>query len=133
MRSKQSNGYDDVFMASCREELTLTEHDIRTDCCWVAEDKAPCGVVGLSFDQDGSNGVVFSFFVDPNLKRKGIGQRLWQSVVEHARAQGLKSLQLDADPEAVPFYTALGFQITGEVPSGSIEGRMLPHMTIDLE
>ena len=42
-------------------------------------------------------------------------------------------LHLDADPFAVPFYTAMGFTVEGFVPSGSIEGRELPHMTYELD
>ena len=62
----------------------------------------------------------------------GIGRRLWQKLVESARAQGIKHLRLDADPSAVPFYETLGFRTVREVPSGSIAGRTLPHMTITL-
>lgn len=32
------------------------------------------------------------------------------------------------DPFAVAFYEAMGMRITGESPSGSIPGRMLPRM-----
>jgi len=39
---------------------------------------------------------------------------------------------LDADPGAEPFYARFGARRTGEVPSGSIEGRMLPRMAFVL-
>jgi len=35
---------------------------------------------------------------------------------------------LDADPDAEPFYLHHGARRIGEVPSGSIPGRMLPRL-----
>jgi len=58
---------------------------------------------------------------------------LWQKLVERAKAKKLVTLHLDADPFSVPFYKALGFEVVGEVPSGSIAGRSLPHMTIAID
>ncbi len=44
-----------------------------------------------------------------------------------------ESARVGRDPSAVPFYKALGFEVVGEVPSGSIAGRSLPHMTIAID
>ena len=133
MRSKQSNGYDDAFMAACRDELTVTRERLTDGEYWVAEAGRICGCAALFADRDGTSGEVHAFFIDPDCKRMGIGRLLWHKLVERARAQGLKHLCLDADPSAVPFYEAIGFQTVGEVPSGSIAGRNLPHMTITVE
>lgn len=82
MRSKQSNGYDDEFMARCRDELTVTRQSLALAELWVAEADRICGCVGLSVDEAGNSGEVFSFFVDPDFKRRGIGRLLWQDLVE---------------------------------------------------
>lgn len=37
------------------------------------------------------------------------------------------------DPDAVPFYEAMGARHAGAVPSGSIPGRMLPLMELRLQ
>lgn len=136
MRSKQSNGYDDEFMAQCRNELTVTDESLFAAEFWVAEDEAKnytvCGCVGLSVDEEGNSAEVHSFFIDPDWKRKGIGRRLWQDLVKRAGNMGIMQLRLDADPSAVAFYEALGFEIVSYTPSGSIVGRTLPHMTIAL-
>lgn len=132
MRSKQSNGYDDVFMQACRTELTITPDIIRQGDYWIAESDNVCGVVGFAVDESGQSGEVHTFFVDPDKKRKGIGKQLWQKIVERANNSGIYNLHVDADPEAVPFYRSLGFEITGETPSGSIEGRSLPYMELQL-
>ena len=132
MRSKQSNGYADAFMAACSDELTITPERLLNEEYWVAEFPTICGCVCLTIDADGTSGEVCALFVDPDWKRKGIGSLLWQKVVERARLNGVLNLCLDSDPAAVPFYENLGFKVVGERPSGSIEGRRLPHMTIEL-
>ena len=73
-------------------------------------------------------GEISSFFVHPDAKRKGVGRALWEVALREARTAGLAKLHLDADPEAVPFYEAMGFKAIGHSPSGSIPGRMLPKM-----
>ncbi len=132
MRAKQSNGYDDAFMEACRAELAVTPARMTEDEYWVAETDALCGCVCLIENRDGRSGEVHAFFIDPALQRRGIGQLLWRKVVEQAKSKGLAMLHLDADPFAVPFYEAMGFAVVGEAPSGSLEGRMLPRMEIQL-
>lgn len=133
LRSKRSNGYDEEFMAACREELTVTDERLAEGEYWVAESDIVCGCACLLADPDSRSGEVHAFFIDPEWQRKGIGRLLWQKLVERAKAKGLTELHLDADPFAVPFYKALGFRVTGEVPSGSIAGRVLPHMEMTLD
>lgn len=135
LRSKKSNGYDDAFMAACREELTIKPEDLRAKHWWVALDtdsRDLCGLTCLAQSKQSGRGEVHSFFIDPQWQRRGVGQLLWEHLRDQAKQLGLYQLVLDADPNAVPFYQAMGFSISGEAASGSIPGRMLPEMTIDL-
>lgn len=133
LRSKQSNGYDDAFMAACVEELTVRAADIEAGDFWVAEADGIRGCAWLCPDTDGPGGQVHAFFIDPARQRRGVGRLLWAHILKRATALGLMHLYLDADPNAVPFYEAMGFQVTGAVPSGSIPGRTIPRMTRALE
>jgi len=130
IRSKRSNGYDDQFMAACREELTVTEDCLTAGEYWVAECGGLCGCACLLAGRGGRSGEIHAFFIDPQWQRKGIGRLLWEKLLERAKARGLVELHLDADPAAVPFYEAMGFRVTGSAPSGSIPGRSLPRMTL---
>lgn len=132
MRSKRSNGYDEAFMERCRAELTVTPARMAAGEYWVAEADRVCGLACLKAIEE-RRGEVHAFFVDPEFQRRGIGHLLWSKLLERAEALGMTKLQLDADPAAVPFYGAMGFTVVGEVPSGSIEGRMLPRMAMELE
>jgi N-acetylglutamate synthase-like GNAT family acetyltransferase len=120
-------------MAACREELTVTEESLGEGEYWVAEAGAVRGCACLSADPDGRAGEIHAFFIDPDWQRRGIGRLLWQKLLERANGQDLERIYLDADPAAVPFYEALGFEATGESPSGSIAGRTLPYMTLHLD
>ena len=132
MRSKRSNGYDDVFMEACREELTVTPSRMAEGEYWVAETDVICGCACLVENLEGGSGEVHAFFIDPAFQRRGVGRMLWLKVVELAKSKGITTLHLEADPFAVPFYEAMGFVVVGEAPSGSIKGRTIPRMEIRL-
>jgi N-acetylglutamate synthase-like GNAT family acetyltransferase len=133
LRSKRSNGYDETFMAACREELTVTAERMEEGEYWIAEAGSICGCVCLTPDTDDEKSAeINAFFIDPNWQRKGIGRLLWAKMLDRASQQNITTLTLDADPYAVSFYEAMGFETIGETPSGSIPGRVLPRMSIKL-
>ena len=133
MLSKQSNGYDDAFMDACRDELAVTPERLRADEYWVADADGICGCASLSINHDKKIGVVHSFFVEPNLRGSGIGKLLWQKLQERAQTHGFEALVLDADPNAEEFYQNIGFVKVKDTPSGSIEGRFIPYIRLDLK
>jgi N-acetylglutamate synthase-like GNAT family acetyltransferase len=131
MRSKAVWGYDAAFMEACREELTITPEMLDSDIVKVLEaDGALAGFYRLKLE----NGVVevYDFFIDPAQLRQGHGKRLWAALMDDARGYGVKTLGVDADPQAEAFYAAMGMRRVGEAPSASIPGRMLPRLTLDL-
>ncbi len=129
LRSKKSNGYDAAFMEACREELTITAASMAAGEYWVAyQGDYLCGFAGLIVDRKAAIGKIVDFFIDPTWKRQGVGRLLWNKILMRAKDNQLVKLHLDADPFAVPFYEAMGFKVVGKIPSGSIEGRMLPRM-----
>jgi GNAT superfamily N-acetyltransferase len=132
MRSKRSNGYDDAFMEACREELTVTPSRMAEGEYWAAETDVICGCACLVENVEGDSGEVHAFFIDPAFQGRGVGRMLWLKIVELAKSKGIVKLHLDADPFAVPFYEAMGFVVVGEAPSGSIIGRTIPRMEIQL-
>lgn len=130
--AKRSNGYNDSFMDACRDELTVKAEDMKKGDYWVAEADVIRGFVCLMADSEPEVGEIHAFFIDPTWQRAGIGRLLWQKIMERAISRGIHSIFLDSDPAAVPFYEALGFRVIGEVPSGSIVGRMIPRMELQI-
>ena len=48
-------------------------------------------------------------FVDPDRMRQQVARRLVEDVLSTARTHGFPYLEVEANPHAMPFYTAAGF------------------------
>ena len=132
LRAKASWGYGDEFMAACVEELTIREDDIREAEFFVLEeDGQVIGFCGLRERGDG-RGELVDVFVEPHRLRRGHGRRLVEHAKRVAGDRGWRSVVVEADPNAREFYLSCGGRQTGTVPSGSIPGRRLPLIDIDL-
>jgi ribosomal protein S18 acetylase RimI-like enzyme len=127
LTSKAAWGYDAAFMEACRAELTVRPGSIGRDPTYLIEqDGRIRGFYQLRVA--GAAAEVFMIFVAPEALRSGLGRRLWEHLEGTARAAGVTRLEVDSDPHAEAFYRAMGMQRVGEAPSGSIPGRMLPHL-----
>jgi N-acetylglutamate synthase-like GNAT family acetyltransferase len=131
MRSKAHWGYSDEFMESCRKELTIRADDVLASRMTVAEAEGRVVAVA-TLEGEPPDGELGSLFVDPGMIGKGVGRRLLQHMLETARGIGIRTVVLDADPHAEPFYEVMGFVRVGVVPSGSIPGRTLNRYALDL-
>ncbi|MFJ3792106.1 GNAT family N-acetyltransferase [Kitasatospora sp. NPDC090091] len=131
LRSKAYWGYDEAFMAACREELTLDPAAIERRRTAVAEaDGRVLGFVTLvGAPPQGELGMLF---VDPDSIGRGVGRRLVDHVRERAGVLGFRRLTIDADPNAEPFYLAMGATRIGTTPSESIPGRELPLLALEI-
>ena len=130
LRAKASWGYDAAFMEACREELTLTPAKMAVWQVWVAEaGERIAGMIALNLERGAE---VEDFFVDPAFQGRGVGGALMATLLQATRAAGATVLEVDADPNAEAIYAKLGFQTFARSPSGSIPGRWLPRMRMQL-
>jgi GNAT superfamily N-acetyltransferase len=132
LRSKGHWGYDAAFLAACRDELTLKRADLTPGNASVAEDEAGRVLGFVLIDGAAPRGRLDMLFVDPSAIGSGVGRRLFREGLATARRLGMRSLAIDADPNAEPFYRAMGARVVGTVPSGSVAGRVLPLMETDV-
>jgi ribosomal protein S18 acetylase RimI-like enzyme len=58
-------------------------------------------------------GELDDIFVDPDHMRRGIGRALMADVMARARTQGIRRIEVDANPGALAFYEAVGFAVMG--------------------
>jgi GNAT superfamily N-acetyltransferase len=133
-RSKAHWGYSDEFMESCRQELTVSPEEIAADGIGfvVAEvDGTIAGFYSLKqqsaalFDLD-------ALYVDPEHIGKGFGGLLLDNAVSAVQERGGERIQIQSDPNAIEFYAAAGAHQTGTQESGSIPGRFLPLLEIEV-
>lgn len=54
-------------------------------------------------------------FVDPHWMGRGVGRQLVMDAVELARAEGVDTITVIANPHALEFYVRVGFHDDGEV------------------
>lgn len=131
LRSKGHWGYSKDFLDACRVELTFRPEDIAARQIVVAG--SPSGIVGFySIDGNPPEGELGNLWVVPEQIGTGLGRKLWNHAVATARRAGYTSLRIEADPNAVGFYQAMGAVQIGETPSGSIPGRTLPLLVFSL-
>ncbi|MEV1019230.1 GNAT family N-acetyltransferase [Streptomyces sp. NPDC050264] len=132
LRSKAHWGYDEEFLTACVAELTLRADEVGSRRAVVAE--GPDGrLLGLAtLEGQPPRGELGLMFVDPDAIGGGVGRLLFDHVREAARAAGFTRFGWAADPNAVPFYEAMGGRRVGSIPSGSLPGRVLPLMELAL-
>lgn len=131
LRSKAHWGYDQDFIDSCREELTLTAAQLKSSDIRVAESCGkPVGVVQLVVED--TQAELEKLFIEPDVIGQGFGGILMRWALGWAGALGANSLKVTADPGAQAFYERFGATQIGEEPSGSIKGRVLPVLQLDL-
>lgn len=131
LRSKASWGYSEAFIEACRAELTLTPEKMAGWKIWVAElDGGVAGMIALRCEDGRAE--LEEFFVEPAFQQRGVGSALFAVLTDACRAAGARELGLDADPSAEAIYERLGFRTVGRSPSGSIPGRTLPRMKLEL-
>jgi GNAT superfamily N-acetyltransferase len=131
LRSKAHWGYTAAFLAACRDELTFDEATCGSGLMHVATED---GII-RGFNLVGGappEGELRALFVEPDAIGTGCGKMLLADALEAAREAGCTRVTLDADPGAEGFYRRFGARRIGSTPSGSIAGRMLPHLVFDL-
>jgi GNAT superfamily N-acetyltransferase len=130
-RSKAVWGYDEEFMEACRGELSFEPRDLELTPIAVAEhDGKPIGVAQLRVVNDGAD--LLKLFVEPSALRSGTGKALLAWATDVAKKLGATRLTIEADPDAAPFYRRMGAYDVGQVPSGSVPGRLLPKLAMNL-
>jgi GNAT superfamily N-acetyltransferase len=127
LRSKGHWGYSAAFLEACRAELTYDEPLCASGALRVAVSADE--VVGFHHV---AGSELEALFVDPPHIGTGVGGVLLRDALDLARARGVTRLRLAADPGAEAFYVHHGARRVGEVPSGSIPGRVLPELEFAL-
>ncbi|OWU84070.1 hypothetical protein ATO6_16350 [Oceanicola sp. 22II-s10i] len=133
LRSKAAWGYDDAFMQGCVAELTVTRADLRgADVVMLEKAGRAVAMAQVGAGPTPDEAELDRLFVAPEAMRQGFGRALMVWARAAARARGASRLRIDSDPNAEAFYLSEGAQRVGLSPSGSIPGRNLPQLVINL-
>jgi ribosomal protein S18 acetylase RimI-like enzyme len=107
-------------------ESGINRFDQRGEALLLARDASEViAVIGLNIDPEGQPDVlrVRRFYVLPEYRRQGLGQKMLLEVIELARVARAKVLELHTDnPHAARFYDRNKFQaLTSSNPSHRLE------------
>ena len=134
LRSKAHWGYDDDFIAACREELTVRAEVVMSHRLTVAVDETTNRIVGF-YSLSGTtsdDAELGALFVEPGAIGTGMGRLLFDDALRVAGQEGFERFRIEADPFAAAFYEHVGAILVGTVVSRSIAGRELPLYVMDV-
>jgi GNAT superfamily N-acetyltransferase len=107
-RASLSNAGDRDNLLAHPEYLILAPEGLAEGRTYVAEEDG--SVVGFASWAEGDGTFELEdLFVDPDWRRRGIAAALVDRIGDVLRAQGVRSLEVTANPHAQGFYTAAGF------------------------
>lgn len=130
-RAKAAWGYDEAFMAACREDLTITPEEILAEQVHVLEaDERVLGFYRVRKRSDAAE--LADLWIEPEVMRRGHGRRLFQHAATTAAHLGFTYMSIQSDPHAEGFYRAMGALRIGEAPSTVFPDRQLPLLIFSL-
>ena len=136
LRSKGHWGYDAAFLQACRAELTLdTAQTGQATVAMIGGERAGFVLLTdwLGGDRGAGVGELAMLFVDPPHIGQGLGRLLLAAAAEEAALRGWSRLRIESDPGAEPFYVAAGARRVGSVASGSLPGRRIPLLELEVD
>ena len=125
-------GYPRRWMEIWKPQLTFSPEYFEENEGWVAE-KNGIPIAFYTLQEKAGNAWIENLWVSPDSIGKGVGKALFLHAVELARQHGYKTLQLEADPNAMGFYEKMGMHQIGKRHSEvENEPRILPIMEMRL-
>jgi len=125
-------GYPRRWMEIWKPQLTFSPAYFDENEGWVAETNGN-PVAFYTLQEKAGNAWIENLWVSPDFIGQGVGKGLFLHAVELARQHGFKTLQLEADPNALGFYEKMGMYKVGERQSEvENEPRILPIMEMRL-
>ena len=133
--SKAHWGYSKEFMEACKDELSYTKEMIENEEYVFYLKESNNTILGFYVLKKLNSDEVEleALFLEPMFIKKGFGQELLNHAKETAINFGIKSMHIQADPYAQDFYEKAGAKLISKKESGSIPGRYLPLLKLELE
>ena len=131
-RSKAHWGYPAAWLDAWRASLTLRPADLERFRIELLDEQ---GVVGfIAVRPSKPHAELEHLWLLPAAHGRGYGRTLVEHACALAREAGARTLQIDSDPYAEPFYRHMGARMIGKTPAAMAEApeRYLPRLEIAL-
>jgi hypothetical protein len=117
-------------MDACSGELSFEPRDFKLTPIALAEHEGkPIGVAQVKVVDEEAD--LLKLFVEPGALRVALVRRCSFGLPKPRKNWVPRGL-IDADPDAAPFYRRMGAYDVGQVPSGSVPGRILRKLAMNL-
>lgn len=124
------------LLRAVREAVFIREQGVPEELEWDGLDEDCRHALALSLQGEAigcgrllANGHIGRVAVLPPWRRQRVGTAIMETLLDEARAQGLRGVDVDAQVQAMPFYRRLGFVEQGE----EFMDAGLPHIKMTLE
>jgi predicted GNAT family N-acyltransferase len=114
--------HDRAAIASVRRRVFIEEQGVSEEEEWDASDSDCVHVLAFTAKRDvvgtarlDDTGKIGRVAVIREWRGKGVGARLVEALIEHARQKGFERVHLNAQVTALDFYRRLGFDPDGPV------------------
>lgn len=109
-RSASHWDYPDGYFDWAGDDLKIPESYVRDNTVLVLVDSDGRRLGFYSFTEDDDGLLLDRMFLDVDQIGQGLGRMLWEYAVQTARELGVSEFIIGADPNAAPFYEAMGAQ-----------------------
>jgi len=113
MRASLTNAGDRDALLAHPDAIELPPEQIAAGSVFVAERNGAIAGFAALLPRADDGAELDALFVEPTMRRCGIGRRLVEHCCEVARLQGSAFLHVVGNPHAQDFYAACGFQLIG--------------------
>ena len=112
-RASLTNVGDRDALLAHPEAIELPAEQIAAGAVFVLEQNGTIAGFAALLPRDDGGAELDALFVEPTMRRRGLGCALVEHCSEVARSQGCTFLHVIGNPHAEDFYVACGFQLTG--------------------
>jgi predicted GNAT family N-acyltransferase len=124
------------LLKSIREAVFIREQGVPAELEWDGLDESCRHALAISHQGDAigcgrmlANGHIGRIAVMPQWRKKKVGTAVMEALLNYARAQDYKQVDVDAQTYAVPFYRGFEFVERGDV----FRDAGLPHIKMSLK
>ena len=112
-RASLSNPGDRDALLANPDAIAIPIEQIENGYVFVAEWNGAIAGFSTVLPREDGQAELEALFVEPTIRRRGIGRLLVEHCVQVARLQGATVLHVIGNPHAQLFYLACGFELTG--------------------
>jgi GNAT superfamily N-acetyltransferase len=125
--------YPEIWIAAWRDTLTMRPEFITTNVAYIAVEKQrPVGFYVLTKEPDSLH--LDHLWILPSSMGRGVGRALFEHAAAEVNRLGLRSMKIEADPNAEGFYKRMGAVRVGMSASETCgQRRELPRLEYQLE